>query len=442
MRVDCNVFHHGTLGVIRSLGRAGIEVHALVYGPTGPSTRSRYLHRLHARPTRPAGAAQLLAGLAAVSDQIGRRCLLIPVDDVGALFVAEHSPALADRFLLPAQPPAVPRRLADKAALAALCADLGVPHPEVFLPRSGGAVAEAVRALGLPLVAKWSQPWLLPSRSGLRSTAVLGSAAEVAALHARTPVAGSQLVLQRFLPPTAGGDWFFQGYLDGSSVWVAGGTGRKERAYPTDAGLTTLGRWLPNPELAALAVGVIDRVGYRGVLDLDFRYDPDSGRHLLVDFNPRLGAQFRLFTDAQGLDLVRAQHLDLTGREVPPWRPRYGRAFVVENYDLLSALHAWSRRRLDLAGWRRSLRPVQESAWFARDDLAPFAAMGLRSVQQRLQRLCGAGAAGLAGSAGGAGLAGSADGASLAGSAGLAGLPADPAAEVACGQFRQREEDL
>jgi predicted ATP-grasp superfamily ATP-dependent carboligase len=387
MRVDRNVLHHGTLGVIRSLGRVGVEVHALIEGPASPSARSRYLHRLHAWTPEPAGPQEVLAELAAVSDRIGRRCLLVPVDDLGALVVAEHAAALADRFLLPQQRPAVPGRLADKAALAGLCAELGVPHPPVRLPRSAKEVADAVGALGLPVVAKWSRPWLLPALSGLRSTALLRSAAEATALFARSAVAGSQLVLQRLVPPTPRGDWFFQAYLDGSSTRLAGGTGWKERAYPTEAGQTTLGRWLPNRPVESLAVRLLSAVGYRGILDLDFRYDPESGQYQLLDANPRLGAQFRVFVDDQALDVVRVQHLDLTGREVPPWRPRPGRRLLVENYDILSAARNWRDGRLDLAGWRRSLRRVEERAWFAWDDPRPFAAMGSHSARQRARRL-------------------------------------------------------
>jgi len=387
LRLDPNAFHHGTLAVIRSLGRAGVEVHALLAGPADPCARSRYLHRQHAWTAEPGDPGELLADLAAVGDRIGRRCLLVPVDDACALLVAEHAGELADRFLLPPQQPAVPRRLADKAALAALCDELGVAHPEQRLPRSPDEVAEAVRSLGLPVVAKWSRPWLLPPSSGLRSTRLLGSPAEAAALFAQTPVAGSQLLLQHRLPATPAGDWFFQGYLDGSDRWLAGGTGCKERAHPVEAGQTTLGRWLPNPAVQALALRLAASVGYRGILDLDFRYDPDTGEYHLLDFNPRLGAQFRVFVDRQGLDVVRALHLDLTGRQVPPWRPRLGRAVVVENIDVLSAVQNWRDGRLDLAGWRRSLRGVQERAWLAADDLRPFAAMAACSLRQRVRRL-------------------------------------------------------
>ena len=58
-------------------------------------------------------------------------------------------------------------------------------------------------------------------------------------------------------------------------------------------------------------------IGFSGIADLDWRLDRRDGRYKLLDFNPRVGAQFRLFETDAGIDVVRALHLDLTGRPVP-----------------------------------------------------------------------------------------------------------------------------
>ncbi len=55
-----------------------------------------------------------------------------------------------------------------------------------------------------------------------------------------------------------------------------------------------------------------------------------------------------------------------------------GRGFMVENYDPISALSYWRGGELGLKSWLASLRTVDETAWFARDDLRPFGLMCLR----------------------------------------------------------------
>src|SRR5690606_26234297 len=97
--------------------------------------------------------------------------------------------------------------------------------------------AAAAWRLGLPVVAKWSRPWLLPPGSGLRSTVLVRSAREARELYSRREEAGSTLLLQAFLPPGPDRDWFFHGYADRAGGVRAGGGhgGRPLGAEPEGA---------------------------------------------------------------------------------------------------------------------------------------------------------------------------------------------------------------
>lgn len=415
LRLDPNPYHHGTLGAARSLGRAGIEVHAVLAPSVGPVGRCRFLHTVHeppravysgdGRPLAPAVSAngpaahsgsdsafaygadfdadaahsgatpltdtEIERTLLRAADAIGRPAVLFPLDDLGAVATARLAPRLAGRYLLPElSSPGLPARLADKAELAAVCEQIGVPHPRTVLPDSAREAAREAAALGLPAVAKWTRPWLLPP--GLPSTALVRRPSDAARLFARAADAGSRLLLQRRLPGGHGTDWFFHGYAAEGGRFLVGGAGRKERSWPPRTGLTAVGTWLPNPPVQEAAARLATALDYRGIVDLDFRLDTATGVYHLVDFNPRPGAQFRLFTDEDGLDVVRAQHLHLTGRTVPAPRGGPGRVFVAENYALLSSLLSPANTRP--GGTRAAQGPV-ERAWFAADDPLPFASM-------------------------------------------------------------------
>ncbi|MFJ8697195.1 carboxylate--amine ligase [Streptomyces roseolilacinus] len=373
VRLDRNPFHHGTLGAARSLGRAGVPVHVVAGSPGEPVARSRYVRRCHPRPADD-GPAGVRRALAQVSEALaGAPAVLLPLDDATAVALDElrrEPDGPVRRFLVPEQPRGLTSLVADKAALAATCRRLGVPHPRTLVPADADEAAAMAASLGLPLVAKWSRPWLLPPGSGLRSTVLVRSARQVRELHARGAEAGSPLLLQRYLPASRDGDWFFHAYCDSAGGCRVAATGRKVRSWPDGAGLTAVGTWAPNPAVERLARGLVGALGYRGVVDLDFRRDPDTGAYHLLDFNPRPGAQFRLFSDPWGLDVVRALHLDLTGRPVPDLVRSYGRRFAVENYAALSVL-ASPRPRTRGYGPSGGL----ETAWYAADDPAPALAM-------------------------------------------------------------------
>jgi D-aspartate ligase len=373
LKLDPNVMHHGGLGVIRSLGRIGVPVFGVHEGPLAPAAQSRYLHGRCFWQPGAADAERIAAGLARLAGRIGRRSVLLPTDDAGAIFLAEHGASLREQYIFPDPPPRLPRQLAGKFSLHDLCAELGVPSPAATMPQRAEDARQFAEAAGYPLIAKQATPWA----SAMRSTTVITSRGELDAAYAAAARAGGGLMLQEFIPGGPGTDWFFHGYCDASSECRPAFTGVKERSYPAYAGLTSLGRAQDNPELREQVAQLLRKVSYQGLLDLDLRLDRRDGSYKLLDFNPRLGAQFRLFRTAGGMDLATAAYLDLTGQPAADDTQAGGR-FVVENYDPLAAVGYWRHGELSPGSWLRSLRGITETAWFARDDLRPFGLMCLR----------------------------------------------------------------
>lgn len=388
LKLDANVMHHGGLGVIRSLGRRGVPVYGVHEGWWAPAASSRYLAgRCFWRPSAE-DVERVLAGLDLLAERIGRPAVLLTTDDAGALLLAEHGAGLRGRYLFPDPPADLPRRLAGKRTLGELCEERGVGAPEAASPASPADARLFAARVGYPLVAKLATPW----RAGkdLRSTTIVEHPGELEALQRATAAAGIELLLQEHLPGGPGDDWFVHGYADAASQCRVIFTGSKERAYPAHAGLTAYGTSRRNPRLAEEMAAFVAAVGYRGIFDLDLRRDPRDDRYKLLDFNPRLGAQFRLFQDAGGIDVALAQYLDLTGQRFDAAEPVDGRHFLVESYDPLCALSYWRSGELTLRAWAGSLAKVDEAAWFAADDLRPFGLMcvrmGVRLATRRRSR--------------------------------------------------------
>ena len=397
LKFDQNMLHHGSLGVIRSLGRLGVPVYGVHEGPWAPAASSRYLAgRVFWQP-QPDDPQRTLSGLMELGSRIGRRAVLIATDDAGAIFLAEHGEALREAFLFPQPPADLPRRLAGKYSMFQLCRDLGVPTPQAMLAWSPGEAATFAAQAGFPLIAKRTTPWRgtgtgaalgSPGRA-LRSTSIVRTLSELQEICARAHETSTGLMLQEYVPPAPGQDWFFHGYFDPAGRCQTAFTGVKDRSYPAYAGLTSLGRAVPNSRLREQVTAMAAGIGFRGIVDLDLRFDPRDAQYKLLDFNPRLGAQFRLFTTGTGLDVVRAAYLDLTGQQVAAGEMTRDRRFLVENYDPLGAIGYWRRGELGLRSWVRSLRGVDEAAWLARDDLRPFGLMCARMAWRAVSRGAG-----------------------------------------------------
>ena len=102
--------------------------------------------------------------------------------------------------------------------------------------------------------------------------------------------------------------------------------------------------------------------------------------------NPRIGATFRLFA-AGGMDVLRAMYLDLTGQPAGPQpAPDAGRRFLVEPHDVQATLGSNGRRPTSAGEWARSLRGVDETAWWSAADPLPALAMAATLARRSLRR--------------------------------------------------------
>ena len=96
------------------------------------------------------------------------------------------------------------------------------------------------------------------------------------------------LMLQEFIPGGATSIWMFNGYFDASGECRIGFIGQKIRQAPPHTGATTLGVAVRNPTVDELARRFLGQVGYRGIVDLGFRFDARDQRYKLLDVNPRI----------------------------------------------------------------------------------------------------------------------------------------------------------
>ena len=192
---------------------------------------SRYLTGAFIWDTRGLDAQQLLDGMAIIGERLKRPTIVIPTDDVAAIFIAEQAATLQQWFLFPQQPAMLPRTLANKRELYLLCKRMGVACPETVFPNSIDDVREFVEHASFPVVVKAAESWLLPE--GGRTTSIARTPEQAYAIYRSTESQrGPNLIFQEYIAPAYGEDWFYHGYRNMRSDCCIGFTGRKLRSYP------------------------------------------------------------------------------------------------------------------------------------------------------------------------------------------------------------------
>src|SRR5450756_1531289 len=111
---------------------------------------------------------------------------------------------------------------------------------------------------------------------------------------------------------------------------------------------------MKNETVVTLTQRFMRAIGYKGILDIGFRYDARDRSYKVLDVNPRIGATFRLFVTDTGMDVARALYLDLTGQRLESGTLVGGRKWMVEDMDFVSSIRYLWGRKLKVREWLRS----------------------------------------------------------------------------------------
>jgi D-aspartate ligase len=373
----------GAIGAMRTLGRMGVPVYAMDVEKRGRVWASRYCRRCFRWDPLGAPPEQSLEQLVDAGRRLKRSALLVPTFDEAAIFVATYYDTLKDYFICPRQDPELIRSLVSKKGIYLLARKCGVPVPETIWPQSRKEVLDFIQHVRFPAALKAIRGLRLKLRAGVTAF-IVHSADELVQLYDRfeDPTCPN-LMIQEYIDGTDRCGWGFNGYFNDRSECVLGGTTRRLHQNPVHVGVTSLSVIEHNEEVDRCARTFMSALGFRGMVNLGFRYDSNDGRYKVLDINPRLGSSFRSFVTRDGSDILRACYLDLTGQNVPQSASTEGRKWLLE-LDLRSCL-VYRKEGQSLHSLLGEYRGVRELAYFSPTDPMPLAALCLLGLWRTLR---------------------------------------------------------
>ena len=374
LKMSHSPIHHGALAVARTLGRLGVPVYAISEDAYTPLATTRYLKKAFVWESCPSDPESFVKAMSLIGGFIARPTIIIPMDDLSAVYVAENAANLAPWFITPPVRPQLPHQLANKASLHALCAEIGIPIARSVVPCCFDEVRAFTEGAKFPLMVKAAEQWV-PLSDSFVTKAIYTPEQLLEFFETYNFEGNRRLIIQEFIP---GDDWICHGYYNAQKNISVTFTGRKLRGYPPDAGSTAVGLSLDNQALRRASEKLLKAVAYSGIIDMDWRMDERDGKYKIVDCNPRVGQNFRMFENSAGIDVVRAQHLDLSGRSIDNAALIEGRLFTVESFYALALLRRMPRGVSKQDAERYFSPKNGEVAWWSSDDPAPFFIMTAR----------------------------------------------------------------
>jgi len=283
------------LTVIRSLGRAGKEVHVAWCARSSLAKNSKYVAQVHdvVRPPAASWTTEFLDLL-----QTEKFDLIVPCNDPSILPLHEHRKLFSSYPIYLIEEP-IFETVMDKAAVNKIAAESGLKLPAEVTIRSTNEIEE-IRQLCSPYVLKPTQSYTTSHLSGKNHVVIVddyrSASSQLTAMLERTPVA-------------------VQEYFEGQGVGVEflAKDGKILTAFqhlrlhepPGGGGSSYRKSCELNPSLLGATTSLIQSLGYSGVGMAEFRYDFKSNDWIFVELNSRFwgslplavacGADFPLF---------------------------------------------------------------------------------------------------------------------------------------------------
>lgn len=378
------------LGIARSLGKKGVAVHLVDSDPSLPAMRSRYCAGRLLVDREAMSSDAYVERLLEYGERLGGKAVLYWTSDETAVVSVRYQEELSKCFLMPRNDPATVDQLQNKAGMYQLAIQHGVPVARTEFPQSEAEARSFAADMRFPIMLKAIVGSRLFARTGKKMEFAYNLDQLIRLYRELEDPSEPNLMLQEAIP---GGDdqvWIFNGYFDSDSKCLNPYTGHKIRQYPVHVGCASLGICRSNEDVSRITQDFMKGLNYRGILDIGYRLDPRDGQYRVLDVNPRIGQAFRIFVGTENEDVCRDLYLDLTGQPYPRSKPREGRRWVIEDYDLISSYWYNQEGTLSFREWIGSFRGVEECAWWWwRDPAPPFVAMSRFMASQIPRRVRG-----------------------------------------------------
>lgn len=356
------------LGIARSLGRHGIPV-CVVDDETSISRASRFVrHAVRVRDLHT--ESSLLDGLAMARGRFGLSGWVVyPTRDENVAALAANRDTLSRDFRIPTPGLASIRSVWDKRETYRLAEQLSIAIPRTWFPRSA-ADLDGIHADG-PLVIKPAIKEHFFYTTHVKAWRADNRAELAGAFRRAAGIVNDGEVIVQELIPGGGEEQYAYCALFRDDHPAASMTVRRRRQHPSDFGrASTFVETITLPDLDEPSVNFLRKIGYYGLVELEFKRDPRDGAYKLLDVNARTWG-YHTLGRAAGVDFPYLLFQDQLGHRISEVRARPGVRWIRLTTDVPNAVRDISTGRLRTRDYVRTLFSVNTEAVFSLRDPLP-----------------------------------------------------------------------
>ena len=290
------------LGMIRNFGRRGIRTVTVDHYHYMIGFFSKYSHE------RVCSKSRLAEALHAIGAQY-RHAILFPAGDEFLELIIRHRDSLADYYCLPLPDNYLLKNILDKGAFYDLAGQLNVDIPKTW----GCDEGENLEAIEFPCILKPAYGHVFRKYFPNRKVFVVREMSDLKKSLAYFSGMGLKMIVQEIIPGKDENQVSVAVYMDRNSVPLTTFVSRKVRQNPIGYGVGTYVEPYREDYIENEAKRILSRIGYKGIAEVEFRYDERDKRYKLIEINPRPWVQNEL-SSVMGRDVIFSAYCDLAGK--------------------------------------------------------------------------------------------------------------------------------
>jgi D-aspartate ligase len=362
---------HPGLGIARSLGRRGIPI-CVIDDQHSVSQFSKYVTRV-VRVKDLRDEHNTVESVMEVGQRYGLKgWVLFPTRDETVAAFSRHRDRLAQFFRVTTAGWETVRWAWDKKNTYERAAELGIPVPHTYNPRTERDLVDLYSRLPLAL------------KPAVKENFFYATGAK--AWRAETPdqlndlfrkairqIRPEEILIQEIIPGDGQRQYSYCAFFrDGEahSTLVA----KRMRQHPREFGrAATYVETIEHPEIEELSERFLKAIDYYGLVEVEFKQDPRDGQFKLLDVNARTWGFHSIGVPA-GVDFPYLLFADQVGEPIDRFRARAGVGWLRAVTDLPTAASDLWDGELDLRSYWTSLKRTRAESVFCWQDPLPSVA--------------------------------------------------------------------
>lgn len=252
--------------------------------------------------------------------------VLIYTSDPDLLYVWRNCDELSKyyRFLLPDK--RLLEQVFNKAQFSELASTYDLPVPKTHLIAQMSELEKVIDEIDLPCIVKpaYSVDWKWDTEEQAKKFGAYKKALrrfeskeQMLRFCQALPDRASGFLIQSYIDGRDETIVSFHGYFDENSRCLGSFLGRKIRTYPPHTGGSAYVQTIHNEPLVKLSVEYLQRLRFKGIVKIDYKWDEKEKEYKMLEINPRYNL-WELVGTFAGVNLVAIAYYHQRGEAVTP----------------------------------------------------------------------------------------------------------------------------